>query len=69
MTVATIGAARITRIEETYGFFFEARKFFAEWRDETVAEHLPWMVPDHFDPERMPSACESLVRVWPTEVA
>jgi glyoxylase-like metal-dependent hydrolase (beta-lactamase superfamily II) len=49
MTVATIGAAKITRIEETYDFFFEARKFFAEWRDEIVAEH-PWMVPNHFDP-------------------
>src|SRR5258705_7476736 len=50
MTTAKIGAATITRIEETYGLFFEARSFFADWRDEHVAEHLPWMVPDHFDP-------------------
>ena len=50
MTTARIGAATITRIEETYGLFFEARTFFADWRDEIVAEHLPWMVPDHFDP-------------------
>ncbi len=50
MTTATIGAAKITRIEETYGFFFEARKFFAGWRDELVAEHLSWMVPNHYDP-------------------
>src|SRR5258707_14663573 len=50
MTTARIGAATITRIEETYGLFFAARTFFADWRDEAVAEHLPWMVPDHFDP-------------------
>jgi glyoxylase-like metal-dependent hydrolase (beta-lactamase superfamily II) len=50
MTTASIGAATITRIEETYGLFFEARTFFADWRDEIVAPHLPWMVPDHFDP-------------------
>lgn len=50
MTTATIGAAKITRIEETYGHFFEAKNFFADWRDEIVAEHMHWMVPDHFDP-------------------
>ena len=47
MTTATIGAAKITRIEETYDFFFEAKKFFADWRDEIVAEHMGWMVPNH----------------------
>jgi glyoxylase-like metal-dependent hydrolase (beta-lactamase superfamily II) len=50
MTIAKIGAARITRIEESYGPFFQARTFFADWRDEIAAEHMPWMVPDHFDP-------------------
>src|ERR1700730_14453820 len=50
MTTARIGAATITRIEETYGLFFEARSFFADWRDEVAAEHMAWMVPDHFDP-------------------
>ena len=50
MTTATVGAAKITRIEETYGHFFEAKKFFADWRDEIVAEHMGWMVPDHYDP-------------------
>ena len=50
MTTATIGAAKITRIEETYGHFFEAKTFFADWRDEIVAEHMGWMVPDHYDP-------------------
>ena len=50
MTTATVGAAKITRIEETYGLFFEAKTFFADWRDEIVAEHMRWMVPDHYDP-------------------
>ena len=50
MTTATIGAAKISRIEESYGPFFEAKTFFTDWRDEIVAEHMPWMVPDHFDP-------------------
>jgi glyoxylase-like metal-dependent hydrolase (beta-lactamase superfamily II) len=49
MTTATIGAAKITRIEETYAPIFEARTFFPDWRDELVAEHLHWMVPDHYD--------------------
>jgi hypothetical protein len=47
----SVGAAKITRIEETYGFFFEAKQFFADWRDEIVAEHMGWMVPDHYDPK------------------
>lgn len=50
MTTAQIGAARITRIEESYEPNFEARTFFPDWRDEIVAEHLHWMVPDHFEP-------------------
>jgi glyoxylase-like metal-dependent hydrolase (beta-lactamase superfamily II) len=50
MTSAQIGAARITRIEESYEPNFEARTFFPDWRDELVAEHLHWMVPDHFEP-------------------
>src|SRR5256714_5533303 len=50
MTMANVGAAKITRIEESYAPIFEARTFFADWRDEIVAEHMDWMVPDHFDP-------------------
>ena len=49
MTTVTIGAAKITRIEESYEPNFEARTFFTDWRDEIVAEHLGWMVPHHFD--------------------
>ena len=40
MTTATIGAAKITRIEESYEPNFEAKTFFTDWRDEIVAEHL-----------------------------
>ena len=29
MTTATVGAAKLTRIDETYDFFFEAKNFFA----------------------------------------
>ena len=50
MTTANVGAAKITRIEESYAPIFEARTFFADWRDDIVAEHMDWMVPDHFDP-------------------
>jgi glyoxylase-like metal-dependent hydrolase (beta-lactamase superfamily II) len=50
MTTATVGAAKLTRIEEIYDFFFEARTFFADWRDEIAAEHISWMVPHHYDP-------------------
>src|SRR5256885_13381303 len=50
MTTASVGAAKLTRIEETYEPNFEARTFFTDWRDEIVAPHLGWMVPNHFDP-------------------
>ena len=36
--------------------------FFADWRDEIVAEHIGWMVPDHYDPAiRLPQAQHSLL--------
>src|SRR6185312_6415529 len=50
MTTATVGAAKITRIEDVYGHFFKADAFFADWRDDIVAEHMHWMAPHHFDP-------------------
>ena len=50
MTTVNIGAAKITRIEETYGHFFEAKTFFADWRDEIVAPRMNWLAPDHYDP-------------------
>ena len=50
MITTTVGAAKITRIEESYEPNFEARTFFPDWRDEIVAPHLGWMVPGHYDP-------------------
>src|SRR4051812_29134157 len=50
MTIATVGAAKITRIEESYEPNFEARTFFPDWRDEIVAPHMHWMAPAHYDP-------------------
>jgi glyoxylase-like metal-dependent hydrolase (beta-lactamase superfamily II) len=50
MTTATVGAAKITRIEETYGEFFTAKDFFADWRPELVDQHMSWMVPSHYNP-------------------
>ncbi len=49
MDEITIGAATVTRIEESYAPNFDAGTFFADWRPEVVAEH-PWLVPDHYDP-------------------
>ena len=51
MTTFKIGAATVTRIEETYEPNFDAQIFFADWDPEIVAPHLSWMVPNHFDPQ------------------
>jgi glyoxylase-like metal-dependent hydrolase (beta-lactamase superfamily II) len=50
MTQVRIGAATVSRIEESYAPNFEAAKFFADWRPEVVDQHRDWMVPDHYDP-------------------
>jgi glyoxylase-like metal-dependent hydrolase (beta-lactamase superfamily II) len=52
MTNVTIGAARLTRIEEMYAADWDAPAFFPDWRPELVQEHLGWMAPDHFDPAK-----------------
>ena len=49
MTSFAIGAATVTRIEETYEPNFDATKFFPDWRPETVQQHMDWMLPDHYD--------------------
>jgi len=46
----TIGAATITRIEESYEPNFEAAKFFADWTPDVVERHREWMLPHHYDP-------------------
>jgi glyoxylase-like metal-dependent hydrolase (beta-lactamase superfamily II) len=50
MDTFTIGAATVTRIEETYEPNFEATRFFTDWRPDVVEEHRAWMLPDHYDP-------------------
>jgi glyoxylase-like metal-dependent hydrolase (beta-lactamase superfamily II) len=52
MTNVTIGAARLTRIEELYAADWDAPAFFPDWRPELVQEHLGWMAPNHFDPAK-----------------
>ena len=49
MVTVNIGAATVTRIEETYEPNFDAAKFFPDWQPEVVDEHRHWMVPDHYD--------------------
>jgi glyoxylase-like metal-dependent hydrolase (beta-lactamase superfamily II) len=46
----TVGAASVTRIEESYEPNFDAKTFFADWRPEIVEKHRDWMVPNHYDP-------------------
>ena len=50
MTEVKIGAATVTRIEESYAPIFDATKFFPDWRPNVVDEHRDWMVSDHYDP-------------------
>lgn len=50
MSTFTIGAATITRIEESYEPNFEAAKFFADWKPDVVERHREWMLPHHYDP-------------------
>jgi glyoxylase-like metal-dependent hydrolase (beta-lactamase superfamily II) len=46
----TIGAAKITRIEETYEPNFDATWFFPDWQPDVVERHREWMLPNHYDP-------------------
>ena len=50
MNQITVGAATVTRIEESYEPNFEARTFFADWRPETAEQHRDWLAPNHYDP-------------------
>ncbi len=50
MTTFTIGAATVTRIEESYEPNFAAATFFPDWRPEVVEQHRDWLVPEHYDP-------------------
>ena len=45
-----VGAASVTRIEETYAPVFAASTFFPAWDPSVLERHSGWMVPDHYDP-------------------
>ena len=50
MTTFTIGAATVSRIEESYEPNFAATDFFPkDWRPEIVEQNRDWMLPNHFD--------------------
>ena len=49
METFTIGAATITRVEESYEPNFDATMFFKEWRPDIVERHREWMLPHHYD--------------------
>jgi len=44
-----VGAAKITRIEETYGATYPLRKIFPDCTDELIAQHRDWLSPHHYD--------------------
>src|SRR6185437_3270761 len=46
-----IGAAKITRIEETYGPTYPLRRIFPDCTDELLALHREQLVPHHYDAE------------------
>ncbi|HKU95134.1 MAG TPA: MBL fold metallo-hydrolase [Vineibacter sp.] len=50
MTEVRIGAATVSRIEESYEPNFDAAQFFADWQPDIVDKHRDWMVSDHYDP-------------------
>jgi glyoxylase-like metal-dependent hydrolase (beta-lactamase superfamily II) len=47
--VTQIGAARLTRIEESYEPNYDPHILLPDWRDDLIDPHLGWLVPDHFD--------------------
>ena len=50
MTTATVGAAKTHAHRGDLRLLLRGEDFFADWRDEIVAEHMGWMVPHHYDP-------------------
>ena len=49
MVELKLGAATVTRVEESYEPNFEAQKFFANWNADVVREHGAWLSPNHYD--------------------
>ena len=52
MATWTIGAVRVTRVEEQIGFAsFPPEQYLAGFELELLQRHLPWLVPHHYSPE------------------
>jgi len=49
MVEVKLGAATVTRIEESYEPNFAAKTFFPDWKPEIVDEHRSWLVASHYD--------------------
>ena len=49
----TIGAARITRVEEMAGPAFRLSTLFPDWDDAVYEAHKDWLVPHYVNPEKM----------------
>ena len=47
--ILEVGAAKITRIEETYGATYPLRRIFPDCTDELLALHREWLAPHHYD--------------------
>ncbi len=52
MTQFQIGAASVTRIEESSGLGFQAKILLPNWHTGAVAQHRDWLVPGHFNVEK-----------------
>ena len=44
-----VGAAKITRIEETFLPTYSPKDLFPEWSDAIHARHAHWLAPNHYD--------------------
>jgi glyoxylase-like metal-dependent hydrolase (beta-lactamase superfamily II) len=44
-----VGAAKVTRVEETYGATYPLRKIFPECTDALLGAHSHWLAPHHYD--------------------
>jgi len=49
----TIGAARVTRVEEMAGPGFRLSTIFPDWDAAVFEEHKDWLVPTYVNPEKM----------------
>src|SRR5262249_47187306 len=53
MATWTVGAVRITRVEEQLGFAsFASEQYFAPFERELLERHMGWLAPDHYSPEQ-----------------